>query len=111
MKGILALLAVFAVALVCSAQEQKKCGKADDCSETECCVMEQLGHFRKGICKNLSEEGEDCKHEDERIEIFGGKFIKNCPCKPGLKCVGRIEESPIFGEVVVDSKCQIPEEP
>ncbi|XP_054706256.1 U1-hexatoxin-Iw1e-like [Uloborus diversus] len=111
MKCVLVLVAVFAVVLVTSAQEAVRCKNADECGEGECCVVHSILGFRRGECRALSVEGGDCSHPEESIQILGGKYIGFCPCHSGLKCVDEMKEIPIFGEIVVGSKCEVGDEP
>ncbi|CAL1272355.1 unnamed protein product [Larinioides sclopetarius] len=73
-----------------------RCGSADDCADDECCVARNnLQLVGRGRCRRLSSFGEHCNPEDLAVEVYGGKYVRSCPCRSGLSCenIGRIRQS------------------
>ncbi|GBM50019.1 hypothetical protein AVEN_167134-1 [Araneus ventricosus] len=73
-----------------------RCESSADCAEDECCLARNsLQLIGRGKCRRLSSFGEHCTPEDLAVEAYGGKYVRNCPCRSGLSCenVGRGRQS------------------
>ncbi|GFY71878.1 prokineticin domain-containing protein [Trichonephila inaurata madagascariensis] len=106
MKWVILALVVVSFSQVLA----KRCKKAEDCEDGECCVNYVLVSFFGGHCQKLRSEGEVCtiveKEDEEEPDMY--HFL--CPCKEGLKCVAdrdvKIGEHIIFKRPV----CVVPGE-
>ncbi|CAL1272353.1 unnamed protein product [Larinioides sclopetarius] len=68
--------------------DSKSCIIEQDCERNECCVALSIFQVpQKGICVELSMEGQYCSDRQAKLKYFGGKYILQCPCKEGLACL------------------------
>ncbi|XP_071033019.1 uncharacterized protein [Parasteatoda tepidariorum] len=78
----------------------KRCNDGDDCADDECCVGVL---FLKGTCRQRLGEGKRCIDDEGGIR---GKYLLQCPCAQGLKCIPEKVEEHIFGQVRINERCR-----
>ncbi|KAF8795272.1 hypothetical protein HNY73_003143 [Argiope bruennichi] len=89
----------------------KPCIIEEDCESNECCVALSVFQVpQKGICVELSMEGQYCNDRQAQLKYFGGKYILQCPCQEGMACLLQESTSNRSGDdalpTLLDQRCQ-----
>ncbi|XP_067122449.1 U19-ctenitoxin-Pn1a-like [Centruroides vittatus] len=86
----------FALIIVAiQAIELKSCHNAEDCEETQCCV---LMTFQKGFCRDRPKEGEKCVGIAAEVSNKDA-YRFGCPCTEGFICKSE-------GTIMKKHKCE-----
>ncbi|XP_035220049.1 protein bfr2-like [Stegodyphus dumicola] len=86
----------------------KRCETEDDCDDGQCCVALTSSHMMgKGRCLKLSRAGRRCNEPGAKLDYYGGKYLRYCPCQDGLECAAKRKKVKTISAVPV-MICQKP---
>ncbi|GBO03032.1 hypothetical protein AVEN_153373-1, partial [Araneus ventricosus] len=112
-KCIVSLVSLLSTVLLCCVDiaDSKSCIIEQDCERNECCVALSVFQVpQKGICVELSMEGQYCSDRQAKLKYFGGKYILQCPCQEGLACLLQenisYRSSDDLSPTVLDQRCR-----
>ncbi|KFM72943.1 hypothetical protein X975_17424, partial [Stegodyphus mimosarum] len=93
------------LALTCG----KRCETEDDCDDGQCCVALTTSQMmRKGLCLKLSRAGRKCNEPGAKVDYYGGKYLRYCPCQDGLTCEAKRKRIRTIGAAAPVMICKKP---
>ncbi|CAL1263270.1 unnamed protein product [Larinioides sclopetarius] len=100
------LLAAAVLTIFLAISEAKRCRSSEECSEDECCVAKGIFGFRKGECRKLAQNGEECSEKEDAVGFLDEQYIHHCPCASGLSCEpSEVKDLPFIGTIKIDERC------